>query len=58
MSDPIGELRGKIRNAFLLILMLPFVLGFAYQQLERVLYVLAVIVLIRLAAAGVRKLRR
>jgi hypothetical protein len=58
MSDPISELRGKIRNAVLLMLTVSFALGVGYQLFVSLVYVLAVFVLIRLAAAAVRKLRR
>jgi hypothetical protein len=58
MSDPISELRGKIRNAVLLMLTVSFALGVGYQLFVPVISVLAVFIMIRLAAAAVRKLRR
>jgi hypothetical protein len=59
-GDPVSKLKGMAVKSLVIIFGAPFVLGFMSQSrlIEPVAYMLAIIVLIRLAAAAMRKLRR
>jgi hypothetical protein len=53
MTDPVGELRAKVRKVVLLIFLTSFVAGAAYQLIVPLVYILAIFILIRLAAVAI-----